>query len=124
IERAARTRASTGASRSRCFGEPNRADAPAARMTAAIILAILPGLLAAGGRAAERGPRGLAHEERPRGRIGRSGRRIRQPRVARRDEDAAPRVERVREEVAEPAVLAGRDARRPALADRPVVHVA
>src|SRR5438105_3408364 len=41
IERVLRTRSSTGASRSRCFGEPNRDAAPAARTTAETIAHIV-----------------------------------------------------------------------------------
>src|SRR5207248_5569283 len=51
-----------------------------------------------------------------------SGRWIEESRVARGDQDAAARVERVREVVAQAAVLAGRDAGRAALTDPADVH--
>src|SRR5438105_2042185 len=41
IESAPRTRSRTGASRSRCFGEPNRDEAPAAKTTAATMAHIV-----------------------------------------------------------------------------------
>src|SRR5438477_8705580 len=73
-------------------------------------------------RADEPRPAVLADEERPRGRVRPARRWIGEPRVARRDEHAAARIERIREVVAEPPVLAGGDAGRAALADPADVH--
>src|SRR5207237_8049828 len=67
-------------------------------------------------------PAVLADEERPRSRVGPTGGRVGEPRVPGRDQDAAAGVEDVGEVVAEPPVLAGRDARGAALADPADVH--
>src|SRR6266480_2368828 len=72
-----------------------------------------------------RAPAALPHEARP-CRLAQEDRKARRPfgatdspygRIAGCDQYAPPRIDRVREEVAEAAVLSGRDAGGPALAD-------
>src|SRR3954454_3984277 len=69
----------------------------------------------------EPAPGVLPDQDRQRGRAWPAGHRVRFRRVARRDQLAAPRVDRIGEEVAQTAVLPGGDARRAALADGAVL---